>query len=118
MKQQISWCPGAAADGRCRSCLAGGAGPRGAGPQVIAQRGVLPDHGPPRAAAGPGLCIDVRVQILLHHPGTSVLGSTSGSSARAARAPLKEVVLVFVALRCGNSGARLVGTADEAFLKW
>lgn len=39
-------------------------------------------------------------------------------SAGAARPPLREVLLVFVALHCGNSGARLLGAADEAFLKW
>lgn len=60
-------------------CPPGGAGPRGSRPPLVAQRGVLPDHGPPRAAAGAGLCIDVRVQILLHHPGRSDVGSTSGS---------------------------------------
>lgn len=69
--------PAAVADVRVLS--PGGAGPRSAGPPLVAQRGVLPDHGPARAAAGAGLCIHVRLQILLHHPGRSDLGSSSGS---------------------------------------
>lgn len=91
VEEQIPWCPGAPFGWKSRSpgaleltvlsLCAGGADPRGAGPPLIAQRGVLPDHGPPRAAAGAGLCIHVRVQILLRYPGRSGLGSTSGSLA-------------------------------------
>ena len=32
--------------------------------------------------------------------------------------PLKEVVLLFIALHLGNSGPSPLGTADEACLKW
>lgn len=113
------WCPGAEAD-HAVVVSPGGDGPRGtgAGPPLVAQRGVLPDHGAPRAAAGAGLCIDVRVQILLHHPGRSDLGSTSGSISPSSQTTLEKGAVVFVVLHCGNSGARLLGTADEAFLKW
>lgn len=60
-------------------CLAGGASSHGAGQEVIAQQGVLPDHGSPCTAPGLGLCIDVCVQILLHHPGRGEFGRTAGS---------------------------------------
>ena len=32
--------------------------------------------------------------------------------------PLKEVVLLFIALHLGNSGPSPLGTADQACLKW
>ncbi|KAM7106855.1 integral membrane protein 2C isoform 1-T3 [Ciconia maguari] len=44
----------------------GGAGSHGAGPEVIAQRGVLSDHGSPRTAPGLGLCIDLPRESMFH----------------------------------------------------